>query len=229
MYQYLQETVKTDFNALNAVNDFKSFMPKLNVRWFQNQLELVDISGRKLSKLLKLSPNAVSLIFAGKRELKTDEAITIAQLFGVPLEDVLTNAGLSVGNAAASKGSVKIVGWIDATGRIHKDANGSTSKNTAPPPAWGGKNLLALRYRTLNTPLEGLNGAIVYYQATKGASPESFGRMCVITLSDTEEAFLGTLGRGEGAGRYSIKALDGRLILEAAVVESASPVVWMKI
>lgn len=66
----------------------------INTRWFQNGLADVKVSQRRLAKMMGLDPSAVTLMLQGRRAMSAAEAAMIAKVLGVPVADVLRQAGI---------------------------------------------------------------------------------------------------------------------------------------
>lgn len=79
-------------------------MGLIDTRWFQNQLSDRGVSQRRLAKMLGLDPAAVSLMLHGRRKFTAREAVEIARVLGVGVDDVLAHAGLRKGAAVPGKG-----------------------------------------------------------------------------------------------------------------------------
>lgn len=208
---------------------------KMNARYFLNLLELHGMSQADLAKHLKLKQRAsVNHLLSGLRKLQVEEAVEIARLFSVPLEDVLNNAGIPT-SGLIQKDSLPISGSVEGRSLVHFGPVSGSKK--APPPNWSsGKNLGVLRYQTVGTPLESLNGGLIYFRQSETISPDDVGRLAIISERQTSkdhapEAFLGVMKRSTSGkyGQFDIYSAGGELIKEACSVESASPVLLIKI
>lgn len=73
----------------------------VNTRWFQNGLADVKVSQRRLAKMMGVDPSAVTLMLKGRRAMSASEAALIAKVLGVPVDDVLREAGIAGGNVAS--------------------------------------------------------------------------------------------------------------------------------
>ena len=68
----------------------------LNKAWFQERLKTLGISQRQLAKRIGLDPAALSYMLAGKRAMSMDEAKAIADIFLLPVTEVMRQAGIDV-------------------------------------------------------------------------------------------------------------------------------------
>jgi transcriptional regulator with XRE-family HTH domain len=203
-------------------------MGKTNTRWFQSELQRNNITQRRVARALNLDPSSITLMFHGKRKLQIKEAVQLANLFGVPLDDVLSNAGLKTETKESTE-LLPIEGWIDGEMRIHWGQ--PKGQKTAPIPSFGGKNIKVLRYQTIGSNIESLDGGLVYYSESKGLHSDSIGRLCVVKRAEDRRgsSLLAVVKRGYSAGAFNLVDLAGRAVMEDAVLESASPVIWLKL
>jgi len=68
----------------------------MNTLWFRERLQDKHLSQRKLAKMLDIDPAAVSLMFRGRRKMTPHDAHQISVILGVPLNEVMRNAGIEV-------------------------------------------------------------------------------------------------------------------------------------
>jgi transcriptional regulator with XRE-family HTH domain len=219
----------------------EKIMPRMNTRWFQEQLTKRDLTQRSLARALDRHPSAISNAFKGKRKITLDEATELARILGVPLNDVLLNAGIKTAGAIITntKDVVDISGWVDGKMKVHWGVP-KTGPKTAQRPALAPKNVNVVRYQTAGTGLDTLDGVLAYYLETKETTGvgENVGKLCVVravpvsaasgTIEKGEYWYLATVKRGYAAGAYTLVGLDGKTVAEDAVVEQAWPVIWIK-
>ncbi len=63
--------------------------------WFAKQLKRNRITQRDLARKINLDPSAISLIVSGKRALKADEALDMAQAIGVQTDELILHLAAS--------------------------------------------------------------------------------------------------------------------------------------
>lgn len=102
----------------------------INTRWFNAVLHDRGMSQRELCRRLGLDSSAMSLTFRGKRQMKMTEAVDIARLLGVPLPDVLENAGIRLDGSGMRHANV--VGYVDSVGEAHLDWHAHHEHVSAP-------------------------------------------------------------------------------------------------
>lgn len=202
----------------------------LNRSWFKNQLDNHGISQRKLAKMWKLQPAAITRIFSGDRQLKLEEATQFAHLVNVPLEEVLRAAGIRTPITPSERApeSIPVSGWVDSELNVHWDPPHGSKR--APVPSFGGKDVAVLRYQTTGTALESLDGTLVYFLSPKKGNVDArdcIGRMCVVEIAGGPSR-LAVLKRGYDVGRYNLSTMDGKVVAEGVALKSIGVVVWMK-
>lgn len=204
---------------------------KVNTDWFQTTLQSRGITQRKLAKALDADYGAVSRMLHGRRRMQLDEATEFAKVVGVPLEEVLANAGINL-KSVESASAVPVVGWVDASFSIHMGA--VKGPKTAPAPGFGGKDTGVVRFATAGTPLDALDGALAYYRtgagSKRGAGVDAgaTGKLCVVQVAYSGEWRLRIVRRGYQAGRYNLALMDGRSAEEEVQLDVALPVLWLK-
>ena len=200
-------------------------MPKINTAWFRARLADKKISQRKLAKLLELDPAAISYTLRGMREMKMAEAVAIATLIGQPLDEVLLHAG--VRPPKEGKYMVRIGGWIDSHGTVHIGTAKGEKLVVAPPGL--PEDCVALRYQVGRTSAEGMDGWIVYAATGRAIDPTALGRLSIVQVANKGPLVIGMAARGYSVGSYNVLPwVPGGLALEDVMLDSASPVLWVK-
>lgn len=196
----------------------------INTRWFKDVLAEKQITQRNVSASLSLDPASVSLMLRGKRRLQLDEAAALAQLLGVPLDDVLYHAGIDP-TAGATRGSVPLMGWIDNEGEVHMRR--PEGPRRAQAPAGMPENTVAVRFQT-DDPSD---GAVAYYVPKEGVDTDAVGRLCVVQLAPAGKGprYLRVVKRGYQRGTWTLVRQDGSKPLENVELASASPVLWVRL
>jgi hypothetical protein len=200
-------------------------MPQFNKKWFIDKLADHQLSQRRLAAMLHLDPAAMNRTFKGVRRMQLDEAAAFANVVGVPIEEVLVNAGIEPGAITSREGKVAIKGWIDGEFNVH--AGGVKGERWVSAPPQEAPGLEALRYRTANSIADALDGVIAYYRPRPSVSLDAMGRWCVVRLPDGA-ARIRVLKPGYRRGTYNLMNTLLDRTEEDVVVESASPIVWMK-
>jgi transcriptional regulator with XRE-family HTH domain len=208
--------------------------PTPNVRWFKDQLKARDLSQNQLGRKLGLDRGTMSRFLSGKRALKIEEANRMADILQVPLEEVLSNSGIAGFQVTGRerKASMEITGWVDDQLAIHHEP--PRGPKSAPMPPQGGKGIRALRFQTASSQFDGMDGGLVYYQESTSVIPESIGRLCVVKLTPHPrrkgpDLVLRNVKRSYESGKFNLYLLNGALAEESVQIDSASPVIWLKL
>lgn len=199
----------------------------VNGPWFKDRLADKELSQRRYAKLVSMDPAAVSYMFQGRREMKMDEAIAFASIAGVPLEDVLANAGLALPESTG-KEVCSVTGSIDATGEL---ATGKVdaSRRVPVPPECPADRTVAARFKTQATAAEAMDGWLAYYvDGAQRVSPDVIGRLSVAKLTGGK-TIVGVVRRGYVKGTWTVSPwTPGGTTIENAALESATPVLWLR-
>jgi hypothetical protein len=177
--------------------------------------KLIDSKGlehRKVCESLKLDAPTFSRILAGKRKLRLEEAVGLAQILSLKLEDIVSAAGVKVGKLSAREDLVPIEGEI-REGVVYPLGPGPL----APRPVGAQGDVVALR-------LPG-NG-LMYYRAQPGVDKGLLGLLCVCELIGGGTV-VATLTRGQAVGTYDVALQHGQK-LTGRQVRRAGPVLWVK-
>jgi hypothetical protein len=218
--------VNTSRKGLFTMQTMKTMKPmkatKTNQKWFLERLAERQMSLRQLAKKIELDPSAVSLTFRGMRKMTLGEANSIAELLGLPVTEVIRQAGIAVADDV--KG-VRLFGYVDAKSAV-KNLPAGTARRVAAPadvPHDG----LALQIRAANHFYDGW----MVFVGPENDTPALFmDRICVITLANNQKVF-GTLRRGYEEGHYNVLPLldtTGQNTLDDQEVDSVFPVLWMR-
>jgi len=204
--------------------------PAINTRWFQDQIRAKDVTQETIAATLGLDKGAFSRLLNGKRRMQADEAAAISKALNLDIGDVLFNAGIAVSDLnLGGHDGVEIVGWVDGAGdAVLKALSASKRAPSLPGVASGG--VRALRLQTAGQgPLDCLDGGLVYFAPRKAVENTEVGRLCLIQVKGRKAPALRVLRKGYQAGAWNLYSLAGTMTDQDVVVESASPVVWIKL
>lgn len=205
----------------------------LNVRWFQDRMDQLGLSQRKLAARVNIHHVLVSRLLAGKRKFSLEDATAFARVFQVPLEEVVLHAGISsvaeLNEAPGGEDRIAIKGWVDGDLRIHWEA--PRALKWAPNYESTGKHVQVVRFQTGGTKLDAFDGALAYFRPSGGVSVDAIGRQCVVKLRGDGENYgsrICVVKRGYLPSTYNLLQLNGELMVENAVVEACSPIVRLE-
>jgi len=193
----------------------------VNTRWFKDQLEDRQISQRKLAKAIGIDPSAVSLMLRGLREIKVEEAIQLAQILGLPKDDVLANLGVDLSQDDRTGERVAVAGYITEGGRVIEGP--AMGPKTVPMPPDVPPGTVALRDQSGTT----WDGWVTYYKPVDYVMPEAIGRFSVVEVMGSGEKFVKVLRHGFEPGTYRLIGVNGTAS-DVGRIRSASPVIWVR-
>lgn len=189
----------------------------VDTKWFRDRIADQRMSQRGLARHLGLDAAAVSLMLRGKREMKIAEAAAIASLLGVPADEVMQHAGVSI---ASNGTSVPISLYMDASAELHSQGQGQT----VPHP--GGDlptAIIAIQCRTAGTDLDHMDGWLMFTsnQMDGSIQPEAVGRLSMVRLRNGVIC-VAKVARGLKRGRWTLTSPVGTI--PDADVEWAKPI-----
>lgn len=188
---------------------------KVDTRWFQDKLGERELSQRRFAKLLGLDPAAVSLILNGKRKVSTSEAANIANILGIPVNEILTRLGDRALSGASKAG---IVGIVDDHGRVKPKKSGVV----VDAPVQLADNAVALRNED---PSSYFFGWTYFYSPRNDIGADTIGRMCVVKYKDGSQA-IRFPRPGLEPNTFILTPLVGAP--ETGEIVAASRVMWIK-
>lgn len=172
----------------------------VNTEWFRAKLTERHLSQRGLAKLMGLDSSAVSLMLRGRREMKLNEAATLAALIGVPAEEVLANLGVNLRSEGAS---VPVVGTMDEHAEIH--FGDSETLGTVPRPAGDlPAEMSAIQCRTAGSTLDYMDRWLLFFGPLKaGVNPDSIERMSLMKRNGGVPS-IGQVRRSYARGKWDV-------------------------
>ncbi len=187
----------------------------IDTKWFRDRLAEAGLSQRQLAKKLGLDQSAISLTFSGRRRMQFKEAADIARLLGLPVSDILKNAGVPV---EEGRQTVPLMGYMDGSGEIHCLHVEKADRILTPQPMSEGS--AAIQCRTAGSLLEYMDGWMIFKE--KPTTNPPIGRFCIVKCKGSIRT-IGTIRRGYKAGRFNVTgpAID---VMDADL-EWAAPIV----
>ncbi|MGF7213615.1 transcriptional regulator with XRE-family HTH domain [Skermanella aerolata] len=153
------------------------------------------MSQRKLARFLELDPSAITLTLNGKRRMQLDEASRIATFLGVPVEEVLKNAGLALEQNQPRL--VALYGAVNPSSQIEIFDDRTTVE--APP------NLPSTVVAVVVLDHDSLiHRALAYFLLEDSINPGAIGRLSIARLRDGR-MFFSRIEPGSRPGLYSLK------------------------
>jgi len=186
----------------------------MNRPFFDSLMKARRLSVREVARRLDLPPSQVSFMLQGKRRVQLVEAVRLAQMLGVTLEEVAINAGVEEARLTGHR--VSVVGILTGDGTLAEPEG--IERTTAP--AGLPKDCVAIQARTSGTRLEWLDGFVMF--AGKAGPPDGMvGHFCHIQLAGGQQV-VGRLRNGYEPGTYSI---SGPYTADSVAVTSVAPII----
>lgn len=192
-------------------------MCAVNTKWFQDRIEDRKLSQRKLAAMMGLDPASVSMMLNGKRSIKMAEAASLSSLLGVPLDDVMFNAGLPKPRDVDSTSPITMV--VDGVGRV-KPREGVSPRVPVPP----GLPTMAAALRC-EDPTSAFDGWVFFAALRSDVPAEAIGRLCLVRTAEGNE-WVRFVRRGYSSGLYTLASLTGEAVPDMRLV-TASPILWI--
>lgn len=179
-------------------------MATINTKWFRDRLAEKGLSQRALARKLGLDQSAISLTFSGRRRMQFKEAADIAHLIGLPVSDVLKNAGVPLDQG---KQTVPIAAYYDTHGEVH--CIGYDGERAVPPmPMPAGST--AVQCRTAGSALEHMDGWLLFNGPHMPPDQMPLDTFGAVKLKQGI-CVLGTVRRGYKKGRFNVIGPAGTL------------------
>ena len=191
---------------------------RMNTMFFKNRLADRKITQRKLAALLQLDPAAITLMLRGERRMQPAEAQIIAEVLGLPITQVLREAGIPVTEDVST---VPIAGSVDSSGRITLMPVGTHEMIAAPPDV--PRDGYALQMRAFG---DAQDGWVLYVSDASTSADLHLDRLCAVSISDGR-AVLAWVRRGYRQGLHNLMLWPSRDALHDQSLVSVSPVLWL--
>ena len=195
-------------------------MSTFNKNWFIDKLKAIKLSQRGLAKKMDLDPAAVSYMFNGKRDMSMDEAKSIAGIFGMPVTEVMRQAGIDVLDDIRR---IPIRGYITNDHMVSVLPDGT--HDMADAPADMPDKSFALQYRDAVGPVDGW---LTYISGEKQTADELMDEACMITFKDGR-VVNGIIRRGYKKGLYNVLlARFQQNVIENQDIAYANKILWIR-
>lgn len=192
----------------------------MNTDWFRQLLATRKLSQRGLAKLLELDPAAVSLMLRGQRRMTSAEAHQVATILGVPITEVLRQAGIEVIDDVRR---VKVTGYIDEGSVVTLFPKRTHDKVIGPADCPEGTYALQTR-----APNSTKDGWMLFVSPSEDDPRAHLGRMCCVALENGNH-LVAIVQRGYRSGTFNlIRSSNGQALRTDANVVWASPILWVK-
>jgi len=192
-------------------------MSEVNRRYFESLMADRRMSLRALAQKMGMGHSQLSLTFSGTRRPQLDEAAQLSQIFGEPLHRVVEALGVAIKPTSGSR--VSVVGAVNGDGTVTMHPKSVVERTMAPeglPP-----DIVAVQVRAPGSPMDWLDGAVLFCRPPDGIDAASLGRFCLVKIKDGPAAVAG-VRRGYLDGSHN---LTGPYAVQNAALEWASPII----
>ena len=197
---------------------FSPTMP-MNTEWFKQRLADRKLSQRKLAKLMGLDPAAVSLTLRGQRRMTNEEAHFIASTVGVPVTEVLRQAGIEVLDDVRS---VPIRAAVDAKSAVTIFPEKTHDHVHGPADCPAGTYAVQVR-----APTAPQDGWLLFVSPAQQEPAKLIDRICLVTLKNGTQC-IAMLRRGYRSGTYNLITYPEREQRTDQDIAWASHILWIK-
>lgn len=171
----------------------------MNKPFFTEQLQARGISQREAGRRMGLASSQMVRLLDGKRKLQLSEAVELAQMLNLSLNEILLHAGVDMSSGPLA---VPIIGILGGDGRIAEPP--PDTRDVAVSPGGIVVQSVAVQARTAGSPLDWMDGWVFFCEVDQQPPEAShIGRFCLAQLSDGARV-MGTIRRGYIKGTYSL-------------------------
>ena len=191
----------------------------MNTQWFRDRLADKKLSQRRLAKMLEIDPAAVSLMFRGMRRITPHEAHQISVILGVPLNEVMRNAGIEVTEDVRR---CPVAAHVDENGvvttmppRTHDDVIG---------PGDCPVGTFAIQVRSHSSVKDGW---LLFVTPAQAAPAENIDQLCLVATGDGRQ-ILAVVRRGYRRDTHNLIVWPSTEMISDASIAWTSTVLWIK-
>jgi DNA-binding transcriptional regulator YdaS (Cro superfamily) len=191
----------------------------MNTQWFRDRLADKKLSQRRLAKMLEIDPAAVSLMFRGMRRITPHEAHQISVILGVPLNEVMRNAGIEVTEDVRR---CPVAAHVDENGvvttmppRTHDDVIG---------PGDCPVGTFAIQVRSHSSTKDGW---LLFVTPAQVAPAENIDQLCLVATGDGRQ-ILAVVRRGYRRDTHNLIIWPSNEMISDASIVWTSTVLWIK-
>ena len=191
----------------------------MNTEWFRQLIAAKKLSQRKLAKLLDLDPAAISLMLRGQRRMTNAEAHQISIILGVPITEVLRQAGIEVLDDVRR---IKVTGHVDDKNVVTLFPRKTHDRVIGPADVPEGAYALQMR-----SPGKPSDGWMLFISPAEDDPRAHLGQLCCVAI-ETGEHMVAFVQRGYRSGTFNLITSTGDALRTDATLAWASPVMWIK-
>jgi transcriptional regulator with XRE-family HTH domain len=180
-----------------------------DVEYFLRKFRDLNLSQRGVARRLNMHFSTLHRTINGKRNVKAPEATALANLFGVPVEEIISHLG---GGDMVKSGQAPIM-YVIRNGRLDALTRRPFAKVRAPE-----EGLIAFEDKD--------RGEVYFGRLPEsGVNPTALGRLAIVKLDD-DTMVAGKITFHKPSGLYEITLANGE-VLERVSAQAAQAVDWI--
>lgn len=192
----------------------------MNKDYFLTLMSGRRMSMRGLAQRMGMQHSQLSLTLNGQRKMQLEEAALLSQIFGVPLNQIVANTGITVRPTSGRR--TPVIGFVGTDGAAVMNGPDVIERTEAPDDL--PDDAVAVQCRTAGSALEWADGWVVFFRKSAAIDPESIGRLSFVKIKDGPHA-VATIKRGYQPGTYNLSGIMSR---QNVPLECASPVLVVR-
>lgn len=194
-------------------------MADINTGWFKDKLAEKKISQRRLAAMMNIDPSAASLMFRAKRKMSPYEAHQVSQILGVPLNEVLRQAGIQVTEDVRN---VPITSYLDGEGNINLMPSRTHDHVLGPADCPIGTYGVQVR-----SPTALIDGWMLFVSPAQMPASDNVGELCAAATEDGRH-LIAVVRRGYRNRTFNLIAWPSMEVLPDVQLVWTSQVLWIK-
>lgn len=191
----------------------------MNTQWFRDRLADKRLSGRKLAQMLNIDAAAGSLLLRGKRKMTPSEAHQIAVILGVPLNEVLRQAGIDV---VEDVKKAPIAAHMDENGAVTAMPHGTHDLAQGPADMPVGSYAVQVR-----SPSSIKDGWLLFVSPSQSPPEQNLDSLCVVATAAGQH-LMGIVRRGYRRNTFNLVLWPSGQMQTDVQMAWASRVLWLK-
>lgn len=194
--------------------------PDIDTKWFREQLKKSGKTQAAWARHMGVDPSGVSYLVRGKRRWHMQTIQQAADFLRVPAGEVARAVGLKMDIGGAHQ-KCRLIGTVDHYMVVQSNVHSAEVDGLSSMPA----DTVAVRVQTAGTPMDHMDGWLLYFQPSRNIDPSLVTRLCIAEMEDGSRR-VGNLRRGYEPNTYNLNVAGE--ILENCRVANAMLVQWIR-
>lgn len=191
----------------------------MNRQWFLDRLQDKKLNQAKLAKMLNIDPAAASLIMHGRRGMTPHEAHQISQILGVPLNEVLRQAGIEVTEDVSL---CPIAAYVDERGAVTSMPPGTHDLQRGPADCPVGTYSVQVRSHASIA-----DRWLLFITPSQLPAMTNIDLLCLVATAEGKQV-LAVVRRGYRRDTHNLVLWPSMEVLSDAQIAWTSTVLWIK-